>query len=74
LNGQSGRLGELMDQQRKAGKLAKGGGDQRSKHRVKSKPGDKTTLSNAGIDKNLAHRAALSALALTLLIWDRGRR
>lgn len=47
------RCGEMMAEQPKA----KGGGDQKSDHRVFEKPGDPITLARAGIDKNLAHRA-----------------
>ena len=38
------RLGELMEDDRKAGKLAKGGGDKKSNHRVAKKPGDAPSL------------------------------
>src|SRR6478609_2689086 len=34
------RLGELMEDDRRAGKLAKGGGDKKSDHRVAKKPSD----------------------------------
>jgi phage N-6-adenine-methyltransferase len=52
------RLGELMAAQREAGLLSKGGGDQKSEHRVLEKPIDAPiTLAEAGIDKNLADRA-----------------
>jgi len=55
------RLGELMAQQRNAGLLPKGGGDPKARHRVKKYPSGKITLSEAGIDKNLANRARLAA-------------
>ena len=52
------RIGELMAEQRAAGKLAKGGGDQKSKnHRVAKKPSDKQSLAAQGVDKNLADQA-----------------
>lgn len=55
------RLGALMAAQVEAVGKAKGGGSQKSvaaqNHRVGEKPGDPATLSEAGIDKNLAHRA-----------------
>jgi len=51
------RLGELMAAQKARVGAAKGGGDQKSDHRVGKKPGDLPTLGEAGIDKNLAHRA-----------------
>lgn len=51
------RLGEMMAQQPKA----MGGGDQKSDHRVSKKPSDVATLADAGIDKNLAHRARKAA-------------
>ena len=51
------RLGELMAAQREAVGVNKGGGDRKSDHRVEIKPGDLATLAEAGIDKNLAHRA-----------------
>jgi hypothetical protein len=47
------RLGEIMAAQRDTVGVNKGGGD----HRVERKPGDPATLAEAGIDKNLAHRA-----------------
>lgn len=47
------RIGELMEAQREAGQMHRGGGD----HRVAEKPGAPITLSEAGIDKNLADRA-----------------
>src|SRR6476620_3375323 len=55
------RLGELMDDDRKAGKLAKGGGDRKSDHRVAKRPGDAPSLADQGIDKNLADRARKAA-------------
>ena len=51
------RLGELMAAQKATVGAAKGGGDQKSDHRVGRKPSDLPTLGEAGIDKNLAHRA-----------------
>jgi hypothetical protein len=51
------RLGEMIQKQKATVGLQKGGGDQRSDHRVKKKPGDKPTLAEAGIVKNLAHQA-----------------
>jgi hypothetical protein len=51
------RLGELMAEMEKH----KGGGDQKSDHRVSKKPSDPPTLASQGIDKNLAHRARASA-------------
>ena len=51
------RLGELMAAQKARVGAAKGGGDQKSDHRVGRKPSDLPTLGEAGIDKNLAHRA-----------------
>jgi hypothetical protein len=55
------RLGELMAAQKETVGLAKGGGDQKSDHRVIKKPSDHPTLAEAGIDKNLAHQARLLA-------------
>jgi N6-adenosine-specific RNA methylase IME4 len=55
------RLGELIEEDRKAGKLAKGGGDQKSDHRGSENPSDKPTLAEQGIDKNLAKRARAAA-------------
>jgi N6-adenosine-specific RNA methylase IME4 len=55
------RLGELMEDDRRAGKLAKGGGDKKSDHRVVKKPGDAPSLADQGIDKNLADRARKAA-------------
>jgi len=51
------RLGELMAAQKATVGAAKGGGDRKSDHRVGRKPSDRPTLAEAGIDKNLAHRA-----------------
>jgi len=52
------RLGELMREMPKA----KGGGDQKSNHRDEKRPSDPTpTLSDLGIDKNLAHSARVAA-------------
>jgi hypothetical protein len=51
------RLGELIAEQRETIGLNKGGGDQRSDHRDSKKPGGPPTLTEAGIGKNLAHRA-----------------
>jgi hypothetical protein len=55
------RLGELMKEQKKKVGFNKGGGDQKSNHRVSKKPGDPVTLAEAGIDKNLAHAARTTA-------------
>jgi N6-adenosine-specific RNA methylase IME4 len=55
------RLGELIEIDRKAGKLAKGGGDKRSKHRVTKRPADSKSLADQGIDKHLADRARKAA-------------
>jgi hypothetical protein len=49
------RMDQMRQEQKATVGLNKGGGDQRSKHRVKKKPGDLPTLKEAGIDKNLAH-------------------
>jgi hypothetical protein len=43
-----------MEEQRKAGKLAKGGGDKKSKHRVRKRPSDKPSLADQGVNKHLA--------------------
>jgi len=51
------RIGELMGEQKKTVGLAKGGGDQKSKHRGKKNPSGPPTLADAGIDKNLAKEA-----------------
>ena len=51
------RLGRMMAAQRDAGMMNKGGGDQKSNHRGNNNPSDQATLSNAGIDKNLAKAA-----------------
>jgi hypothetical protein len=53
------RLGELMEEQKKAVGLDKGGKSEH-RNRVKTKPG-KITLAEAGIDKNLAHAARTEA-------------
>jgi hypothetical protein len=55
------RLGELMKEQKKKVGFNKGGGDQKSDHRVSKKPDDPVTLAEAGIDKNLAHAARTEA-------------
>jgi hypothetical protein len=57
------RLGELMEQQKQTEGFNKSGGDQRSDHRDSAKPGGnaKPTLAEAGINKNLAHRARAAA-------------
>jgi hypothetical protein len=47
----------MMEGQRKAVGLAKGGGDQRSKHRGFKNPSDPATLAEVGIDKNPAREA-----------------
>jgi hypothetical protein len=47
------KLGKLIIAAAKAGALAKGGGDQRSKHRDKKIP-VKPSLAAAHVDKNLA--------------------
>jgi hypothetical protein len=58
------RIGELIEERRKAGKLAKGArekGTKRGTTRVAEKP---TSLADQGIDKNLADRARkLAALS-----------
>lgn len=46
-----------MAAQREAGLLHHGGGDQKSNHRGEKSPGDRITLDEAGIDKDLAKRA-----------------
>jgi len=51
------RLGEMLSAQRHMGLMAKGGGDQRSKHRVSTKRGGPPSLKEIGIDNSLAHRA-----------------
>ena len=55
------RLGGMMKAQRETVGLAKPGGDMRIKHRVAKKPDAIPTLVEAGIDKNLAHRARSAA-------------
>jgi hypothetical protein len=55
------RLGEMIREQKETVGLNKGGGDQKSDHRVPEKPGDKPTLASQGIDKNLADRARKAA-------------
>ena len=57
------RLGELMEEDRKAGKLAKppGGSKQRPKKDRVAKQPDVKTLLDQGIDKNLADRARKAA-------------
>jgi hypothetical protein len=55
------RLGDMMHAQREAVGLARLGGDMRSEHRVVRKPDAIPTLAEAGIDKNLAHRARSAA-------------
>lgn len=52
------RLGELMDEQRKAGQLAK---PPNPKRRVAKKPDDPPTLADQGISKALADRARKAA-------------
>jgi hypothetical protein len=49
------RIGELMEAQRDAGLLARPPGS--NQHRVAEKPDANPTLSELGIDKNLAARA-----------------
>jgi len=49
------RIGQLIAAQKDAGLLAKPSGA--NQHRVRSQPDAPPTLSEAGIDKNLAHRA-----------------
>jgi hypothetical protein len=55
------RLGEMMQAQKETFGFHKGGGDQRSDHRVSKKPGDPPTLGEAGITKNLANKARKEA-------------
>jgi hypothetical protein len=45
-----------MARDRDAGKLAKGGGDKRSDHRVGKRPSDQASLADQGVDKHLAER------------------
>jgi len=54
-------LGKMMEAQRKTIGLARPGGDTRPEHRVAKKPDAVPTLAEAGIDKNLAHRARTAA-------------
>jgi hypothetical protein len=62
--GRTRRLDQLRQAQKETVGFNKGGGDQKSDHRVFKKPGDPPTLAEAGIDKNLAHqRRQLGALA-----------
>lgn len=58
------RLGQLMTAQKATVGFSKGGGDQRSGHRVSKKPSGPPTLAEAGVGKNLAHKAR-SAAAMT---------
>jgi hypothetical protein len=51
------KLGQMIVAAGKAGALAKGGGDQRSKHRVKKNPVFQPTLASVGVDKNTANEA-----------------
>ena len=53
------RLGEIMEEERSAGKLAKGGGGRHGRKRVSEKPA--LPLAKQGIDKNLADRARKAA-------------
>jgi N6-adenosine-specific RNA methylase IME4 len=55
------RIGELMAERREAGRLARGGGDKRSDHRVRQRPGDVPSLEEQGVDKHLADRARKAA-------------
>jgi len=55
------RLGDMMQAQKETVGLAKPGGDMRPEHRVAKKPDAIPTLVEAGIDKNLAHRARRAA-------------
>jgi hypothetical protein len=55
------RLGELMAQQAKTVGMAKPPGSNQHKQRVVRKPDALPTLTEAGIDKNLAHRARQAA-------------
>jgi hypothetical protein len=57
-----------MDEQRKAGALAKGGGDQRSKHRAKKSPVI-PSLAAARVDKHLADRGRERRAARHRLRW-----
>jgi hypothetical protein len=51
------KLDELRRKQKATVGLNKGGGDQKSDHRVSGKPGDLPTLASQGIDKNMAHNS-----------------
>ena len=55
------RLGDMMQAQRQTVGRAKPGGDMRPEHRVAKKLYAPPTLVEAGIDKNLAHRARSAA-------------
>jgi hypothetical protein len=55
------RIGELIKVDREAGRLAKGGGDKRSKQRVHKRPSDAASLADQGVDKHLADRARKAA-------------
>jgi hypothetical protein len=55
------KLGELMQAQKETVGFNRGGGDQKSDHRVTEKPSDLPKLAEQGIDKNLAHAARTAA-------------